>query len=127
FAIRPIRLGTGDCCAHAASGHAIAAPPRSVMNSRRCIMVSQSAHRPFVKAYHTARQLRCLLWIISGHFSPSTVTTVLPPKPTFVDASGMSALGQKRANQSVTVPGTGIFREALARLGLTPIRNHQRR
>jgi hypothetical protein len=27
--------GTAACCAHAASGHATAAPPSSVMNSRR--------------------------------------------------------------------------------------------
>ena len=28
--------GIADCCARAASGHAAAAPPSSVMNSRRC-------------------------------------------------------------------------------------------
>jgi hypothetical protein len=31
----PIRLTLSGCCARAASGHAIAAPPNSVMNSRR--------------------------------------------------------------------------------------------
>jgi hypothetical protein len=30
-------------------------PPKSLMNSRRCIMASQSDHRPFVRAYHTAK------------------------------------------------------------------------
>ena len=29
--------GLGGCCARAASGHAAAAPPRSVMNSRRLV------------------------------------------------------------------------------------------
>jgi len=28
-------MGIAGCCAHAASGHAVAAPPSSVMNSRR--------------------------------------------------------------------------------------------
>jgi Protein of unknown function (DUF3102) len=32
---RYIRLGIADCCARAASGHAAAPPPSSVMNSRR--------------------------------------------------------------------------------------------
>ena len=32
---KPI-TGIAGCCARAASGHAAAAPPRSVMNSRRC-------------------------------------------------------------------------------------------
>jgi len=31
--------GTAGCCARAASGHAAAAPPMSVMNSRRFVLV----------------------------------------------------------------------------------------
>ena len=33
----PMRRIRSPCCARAASGHAAAAPPRSVMNSRRCM------------------------------------------------------------------------------------------
>src|SRR5437870_4540640 len=41
----PMRRIRPPCCARAASGHAAAAPPRSVMNSRRFI---RSPHRPLV-------------------------------------------------------------------------------
>jgi hypothetical protein len=34
---RPM-IGIADCCARAASGHAIAAPPSSVMSSRRLML-----------------------------------------------------------------------------------------
>jgi hypothetical protein len=42
------------------------------------------------------RRPTCPLWVISGHSGPSTVMSALPPKSTFVGASVMSAMGQKR-------------------------------
>ena len=48
--------GIGRCCARAASGHPAAAPPRSVMNSRRRMSCPQT--RPAI--YHiTGRSGRC--------------------------------------------------------------------
>jgi hypothetical protein len=41
-------VGTFGCCALAASGHAAAAPPSRVMNSRRFIAVSE-AHESYGK------------------------------------------------------------------------------
>src|SRR5262249_59815329 len=39
--------GIADCCARAASGQAVAAPPRSVMNSRRLIVAPRGQnHAP---------------------------------------------------------------------------------
>ena len=37
--------GIAGCCARAASGHAAAAPPRSVMNSRRCMSAPKLRRR----------------------------------------------------------------------------------
>ena len=54
--MRRIRSG---CCARAASGHAAAAPPRSVMNSRRLHVPPPEAQD---KASHGAKwrsELRC--------------------------------------------------------------------
>src|SRR5262249_27666350 len=39
------RKNSAGCCARAASGHAVAAPPRSVMNSRRLVCRERSIVR----------------------------------------------------------------------------------
>jgi hypothetical protein len=56
------------------------------------------------------------LWVISGHSGPSAVMSELPPKPTFVATSGMSALGHKvgTASDCVGVRPGGQCRFALA-------------
>ena len=62
-AIVPLRnpiTGIAGCCARAASGHAAAAPPSSVMNSRRCSgrdvrFIARPPHRTVRAAFpHTA-------------------------------------------------------------------------
>ena len=41
--------GIAFCCARAASGHVAAAPPRSVMNPRRCMSHPGNTSRPAAK------------------------------------------------------------------------------
>ena len=54
------------CCARAASGHAAAAPPRSVMNSRRFIAAPVRLTR--LQAQRLAPcEPQCPLWVKSGH------------------------------------------------------------
>ena len=56
----PMRRMRSPCCARAASGHAAAAPPSSVMNSRRCSgrdvrFIARPPHRTVRAAFpHTA-------------------------------------------------------------------------
>ena len=63
--MRRIRSG---CCARAASGHAAAAPPRSVMNSRRlhCVLRLRTTFLQDLKA-STCDRMQCPLWVKSGH------------------------------------------------------------
>ncbi len=56
--IKPI-TGTAGCCARAACGHAAAAPPSSVMNSRRLIdrlVGAGEQHWRYVEAERTRRR-----------------------------------------------------------------------
>src|SRR5262249_7056351 len=83
---------TGRACV--ASGHAAAAPPRSVMNSRRRIRPSNVKHRSAsdkviergmsVKSRHSQRKKTCPLH---------------PRKRTCALQLGMSAKGQKRTSR----------------------------
>jgi hypothetical protein len=45
-----MRLIRAACCARAVSGHAVAAPPRSVMNSRRLMLVPRGLEQGIVAA-----------------------------------------------------------------------------
>ena len=78
----PIRRTRSGCCARAASGHVAAAPPISVMNSRRC-MSTPSSGDSIVSAQTStligaetgiktiaAVHSQCLLWVISGQTTP---------------------------------------------------------
>ena len=56
----PIRRIRSACCARAASGHAAAAPPSSVMNSRRSVAVGTcvSSHAPRTEPYVRLSRIR---------------------------------------------------------------------
>ena len=70
------------CCARAASGHAAAAPPRSVMNSRRRIVA------PELKTGDRSKSLTVLGW----HQADGRTMSALAQKQTLQQVGGMSAL-----------------------------------
>src|SRR5579859_7274356 len=78
FISTPISRGLSDCCAPASCGQAAAAPPRSVMNLRRCMcppssgdiivsaqtstLIGAETGVKTIAAVHS----QCPLWVISG-------------------------------------------------------------
>ena len=65
------RMRSG-CCARAASGQTAAAPPKSVMNSRRrmCPLRTrreQDLSLALCERAASVNQVQCPLWVISGH------------------------------------------------------------
>src|SRR5262249_39403716 len=57
----PIRMPLPACCAHAASGHA-AAPPMSVMNSRRLMSSTASLPQSVCRTLSLPQNSRRVLW-----------------------------------------------------------------
>jgi hypothetical protein len=65
----PIRRTRSPCCARAASGHAAAAPPSSVMNSRRFTVRSLPCFRPKDSTARYGRRLLLCgisIWLMSA-------------------------------------------------------------
>ena len=94
--------GMADCCARAASGHAAAAPPTSVMNSRRLIGWPLKQR---VLPYHAVSCIVCItansscqcpLWVKSRHRGLLKQSLLYPQKRTLELIWEMSALCQKR-------------------------------
>src|SRR5262245_31062250 len=80
-------------CASATSGHAAAAVPRSVMNSRRLIVAPKG--QQIVATFALAQEEgRCPLWVISGHFALQSRCLLWPQKRHQMRHMEMSAKGQ---------------------------------
>ena len=80
-------------------GDTIDAPPRSVMNSRRCIAsLARWKEHGAGSNYHAGSVSgnRCPLWVISGHLQCKRACPLYPRKRTCAVQLGMSALCQKR-------------------------------
>ena len=69
-----------------------AAPPISVMNSRRCIAPGRTT--PFAMLNYYADQGQCPLWVKSGHLQCKTSCPLYPRKRTCAVQLGMFALCQ---------------------------------
>src|SRR5215510_1358729 len=83
----PMRRGVPGCCASAASGHAVAAPLRSVMNSRR--LMGYLSPRDHTLPHHCRNTALCITaklivewqrWVKIGHCGDVRCMTALPPK-----------------------------------------------
>src|SRR5262249_14156494 len=93
----PILRTCSGCCARAASGHATAAPPRSVMNSRRLITAPKHSGHGIVSAQTSTLEGRDVrasqwpLWVISGHVQRNRPCPLYPQKRTCAVQEPMSA------------------------------------
>src|SRR5262249_33998852 len=69
----PPRESMVPCCARAASGHAVAAPPSSVMNWRRLMASMGSSPEPAVPAYSRLRMHRKLPQVLGAALNRSEI------------------------------------------------------
>ena len=66
----PMRRIRSACCARAATGHVAAAPPMTLMKSRRLIACPQGLKTRYRIGLGQHRERgQCPLWVISGHFA----------------------------------------------------------
>src|SRR6516164_1350030 len=88
----PSRRIRSACCARAASGHAAAAPQRSMMNSRRSMGFPRAeGHAGQLKEYHILDRELCGRWHLGG----PQLMSALGQKQTLGRARRMSALPPK--------------------------------
>src|SRR5262245_43346635 len=95
----PIRRICSGCCARTTSGHATAAPPKSVMNSRRLIASSEAQDKASYSpklaywkgvGWEVRQRLFTRPMSALGHkqtFAPQKVMSALPPKADMCDAT----------------------------------------
>ena len=79
-----MRRTRSPCCARAAAGHAAAAPPRNVMNSRRLIASPEAKDKAsyWLKPGFCRGQAPCSLWVKSGHVQCKKACPLFPRKRT---------------------------------------------
>ena len=123
----PIRRMRSGCCALAASGHAAAAPPSRVMNSRRLICCPQSEGcslphrgRKYGVVHHSKFGGKCLSWVKNGPTAMSALSPHYPKLRTLVGTAGRSLVCQKltHAPRQTDLVGAGRARWRLRGLGL---------
>src|SRR5437773_151586 len=98
----PTRRMRLDVCARAASGHVVAAPPMSVMKSRRLIGLPPAEDNNLPHHWGSAAALcvtayvrvRLPTWVKSGRDTLKFRCPLYPRKRTFAHAIRMSALGR---------------------------------
>ena len=121
--LRNPTTGIAACCAHAASGHA-AAPPSSVMNSRRLICAPSAEdrtlpHRPRKSRvmHHSKFGSQCLSWVGLG--GPATSDVCFYPQ--HLPRSRRAAIGNRGGDREQ------IQNRAFCGINRSPARREARR